>query len=308
MGIKCVQGSVTVNSGGYENVADGSLFESLPLTFTIPSPMTPSTYAWRIFDGNGTFVSSSTSATFVTSLIGAGTYTIRETVSNGTLTLTLKSNSANAGPHFARGVVTANVSDLTAFTVAGNDGITYAAGEVVLLAAQTTAADCGLYMVGKVASGTAPLTRVPDLFTGQNLKPGTTVEVSEGTQWAGSTWKAMATGTKVIGTNDPVFYPRSFRKVITLVSGTTTIGAGGGSEALFLWSTTGSTAGPASSVVVTRDTVSGTVTPTIMYACPVGSRIAGKAGTAAVAINAAVAAGTTNTADNSTVLVNVTNW
>lgn len=36
---------------------------------------------------------------------------------------------------YVRGVVFANVADLAAFTVAGNDGLTYAAGERVLLAA-----------------------------------------------------------------------------------------------------------------------------------------------------------------------------
>jgi hypothetical protein len=201
-----------------------------------------------------------------------------------------------------RGVVVANVADLAAFTVAANDGLTYTAGQRVLLAAQTTAAQCGIYVVGTVAAGVAPLTRAADLPTGASYVPGATVEVSEGDVFYGSTWKIMATGTKIVGTDDPLFYPRSYRKTITLASGTYTIGAGGGSELLFLWSTT------KSSVQATRNTAGGTLTLTTHYYVPVLSRIPGKAGTAAVAVLASVAAGTINTADNSTIDVLVENW
>ena len=80
------------------------------------------------------------------------------------------------------------------------------------------------------------------------------------------------------------------------------MGAGGGSEPLFLFSTT------KSSVQATRNTVGGTVTSTIEYATKVADRIAGKAGTGACSVMAAVAAGTVNTADTSTVDVLVQTW
>ena len=206
---------------------------------------------------------------------------------------------------YVRGVVASNISDLTAFTVASNDGITYVAGDRVLLAAQSTAAQCGIYVVGTVAAGSAPLTRAADMPAGYALPLGSIIEVGpEGTVFKNSTWKATATttGGAVIGTNDPAFYPRNFRKTVTLSAGTYTIGAGGGSEPLFLLSTTAST------VHATRDTVGGTVTTTIMYVAPVASRIAGKAGTAAVEVRSAVAAGTILNTDTSTVSVTIANW
>lgn len=209
-------------------------------------------------------------------------------------------NAMIAAPsRVVRGVVTSNVASLASFTVAGNDGLTYAEGERVLLAAQTTAAQCGVYEVGAVNAGSAPLTRAADMPTGAAVVRGGVIEVAEGTIWAGSTWKA--TGGGVIGTNDPLYYPRQFRKVVTLASGTYTIGAGGGSEPLFLLATT-------SDVQVTRDTAGGTITTTIMYVAPVASRIAGKAGTAAVEVRSAVAAGTILNTDNSTCNVCITNW
>lgn len=207
-----------------------------------------------------------------------------------------------------RGVVYSNVSDLTAFTVAADDGITYVAGDRVLLAAQSTAAQCGIYVVGTVATGTAALTRAADMPAGARIPLGTTIEVGpEGTYYKNSTWKATATttGGPLIGTNDPVFYPKVWKQTVTLAAGTYTIGAGSTAtpdEPLFLLSTTGST------VHATRDTVGGTVTTTIMYVAPVASRVAGKAGTAAVEVRSAVAAGTILNTDTSTVSVTITNW
>lgn len=201
-----------------------------------------------------------------------------------------------------RGVVTADVADLAAFTVAGNDGLTYAAGERVLLANQTTVAQIGIYVVGSVASGVAALTRAGDMPTGASYIPGSVIEVSEGTVWRGSSWKVMATGTKIVGTHDPLFYPRRWSKIVTLSSGTYTAGAGGGSEPVFLFSTT------TSDVQATRNMSGGTLTNTTHYFAPTTGRIAGKAGTAAVVVTASVAAGTINTADSSTINLSITNW
>ncbi len=206
-----------------------------------------------------------------------------------------------------RGVVPSNIADLAAFTVTGNaydDGLTYVAGDRVLLPVQTTAAQCGVYVVGTVTSTTAPLTRATDMPAALALPNGCVVEVSEGTVFRGSSWKAMSTtaGGAIIGTNDPVFYPRMYTKIVTLSSGTYTVGAGGGSEFLFLYSTT------TSSIQATRCTAGGTLTLTTHYYTPATGRIAGKAGTAAAVVTASVAAGTVNTADTSTVTVTVTNW
>lgn len=204
-----------------------------------------------------------------------------------------------AGPRCVRGVVFANVADLSAFTVAGNDGLTYTAGQRVLLTNQTTAAQNGIYVVGTVAAGSAPLTRADDFASGAAIVNGSVVEVSEGTIFAGSSWKAMCTGACVVGTDDPLFYPRVVKSTVTLVAGTVTLGSGQG---LFLFSTT------KSMVSITRNTANTTTATTGGYAAPVASRTAGKSGTGAVVVVAQAAAGTTNTADISTLDVVVTNW
>jgi hypothetical protein len=198
----------------------------------------------------------------------------------------------------ARGAVFANVSDLAAFTVASNDGLTYVAGERVLLANQTTAAQNGLYVVGTVATGTAPLTRAPEMPAAMAIVNGMIVEVSEGTLYAGSSWKAMCTGAKVVATDDPLFYPAVCKGTATLVAGTKTLGA---TEGLYLFSTTRST------VAVTLNTPN-TVTSTVTYQAAVAGRTAGKSGTAALVLQANVAAGTINTADISTLDWSCRNW
>jgi len=203
---------------------------------------------------------------------------------------------------YVRGVVTSNVADLAAFTVASNDGLTYSAGQRVLLAGQTTAAQCGVYVVGTVGGGTAALTRATDMPASMAIQNGCIVEVSEGTVWAGSTWKAMCTGAAVVGTNDPVFYPRVCKYVAkSLTNGVVTIGNGGGSEPLYLWSTT------LSSIHPTYNTPN-TITLSVALKCAAADRTAGKAGTAAIVVKAVKADATTNTADQSTVDVTVTNW
>lgn len=205
----------------------------------------------------------------------------------------------DASTRTVRGVVTANVSDLTDFTVASNDGLTYAAGQRLLLVGQTTAEECGIYVVGTVTTGAAPLTRADDFADGASIVNGCVVEVSEGTLWAGSSWKAMCTGAKVIGTDDPLFYPRSLHRTVTLVAGAYTFD---GDDALFLFSTT------KSQVTVTRNTANTSTSTTGGYAAPVASRVAGKSGTAEVLVRAEVAAGTINSADVSSLDVVITNW
>lgn len=211
-------------------------------------------------------------------------------------------NKITAPTRIVRGVVASNVADLAAFTVASNDGLTYTEGQRVFLAAQTTAAQCGIYVVGEVTAGVAPLTRAPDMPAGAPVLPGSVIEVAEGTVFAGSTWKSFGSSTGIIGTNDPVYYPRKYSKVVTLSSGTYTIGAGGGNEPLFLRSTT------LSDIQITRADTGGTVTTTIMYVAPDASLVAGKAGTAAVLVRSAVAAGTILNTDNSTLRVLISNW
>lgn len=199
-----------------------------------------------------------------------------------------------------RGVVIVNVASLAAFVVT-QDGVTYVAGDRVLLANQTTTTENGVYIVGTVA-GTAPLTRAPDMPLAYALPNGTVIEVSEGTIWAGSSWKSMSTtvGGAVIGTNDPLFYPRVCKGILTLASGTKTLGA---TEGLFIWSTT------LSVFDFNMNTPGGTTTSTVGgYGSNSAGRTAGKSGVAAATCIARVAAGTIDVANNSTVDWNCTNW
>ena len=206
---------------------------------------------------------------------------------------------AGALSYLARYAAYADVADLAAFTVL-QDGVTGVAGDIVFLANQTTAAQCGLYRIGVVAVGVAPLRRISDLPTGATYRNGCTVEVSEGTIWAGSTWKSMATGAKVVGTDDPLFYPRVCKGTATL-AGNPSVKALGATEGLFLFSTT------KSDVKTSLNTIGG-VLGTYGFSAPIADRTAGKSGTGALTIRSLDAAGTAAVADTSTVDYLVTNW
>jgi hypothetical protein len=197
-----------------------------------------------------------------------------------------------------RGVVDSNMANLAAFVVS-QDGITYAAGDIVLLCKQTTAAENGPYLVGTVST-TAPLTR-PNWWAAAKVIPlGTVFEAGyEGTLYGGSSWKSSAAKGAVVDTNDPVLYPRVVKGTATLVAGTVTLGA---TQGLWLKSTTKST------IELTRATANTCTNTTGGYASTPAANTAGIIGTAAVVIMATVAAGTINTADISSVYFQITNW
>lgn len=127
--------------------------------------------------------------------------------------------------HSVRGVVTSNVASLSAFTVATHDGLTFVEGDYVLLAKQTTASQDGIYVVGVVSVGAAPLTRASDWAASSVQPANSVVLVGEGTAWKNSRWFASVAGPVTVGTTSPAFYPER-------VKGTTvamTAGAGSGS-------------------------------------------------------------------------------
>jgi len=190
-----------------------------------------------------------------------------------------------------RAVVTANVANLAAFNVSTNtDGVTLVAGDIVLLAAQSTAAQNGPYVVGTVAVGVAPLTRPAWFAAGATVKTGFALEVGgEGTVFKNTTWKAMlAADSFVVDTADGKFYPLAVSGTATLVSGAANI------STVPVFSTK-------TNVSLRRVTASSTGS-TIEYALN-GAPTAGVIGTGSVAIIAALSNGSTNTADVSTL-----NW
>ena len=191
----------------------------------------------------------------------------------------------------ARGIATVNVASLAAFTVAGNDGITYVAGDIVFLAAQTAPAQNGPYVVGTVAVGVAPLTRPSWWATGAVLPSGISVAIGgEGTVYKNTVWQAMlAAKAFTVGTTDPVLYPRALSGTTALVLGTFTISAPilSAKTAIYLSRSVGNT--PAASAGGYHPTTGNAdgITP-------------GPIGTGQAVIEATIAAGTLNNADIST--------
>ena len=111
-----------------------------------------------------------------------------------------------SGPVFyARGASTANIAALATFTVAAVDGLTYVEGERILLKDQAAPAENGVYVVGVVAGGVAPLTRAPEMDDASELVPNMMVRVSEGTAGLDTEWTTTTNATIVVGTTALTF-------------------------------------------------------------------------------------------------------
>jgi hypothetical protein len=106
--------------------------------------------------------------------------------------------------HHVRGVSTGAIANLAAFTVA-NDDVTLAAGDRVLVKDQADAKHNGIYVVGTVATGTAPLTRATDWDTATELKQGTLVHVAEGTAGSNTYWQITGDFPATVGTTHQHF-------------------------------------------------------------------------------------------------------
>lgn len=196
----------------------------------------------------------------------------------------------------ATNIVNGNIADRSAYTVAAatnrNDNVANVEGDVVLLVGQTTAAENGLYVVGAVSGGTAPLTRSAKMASGSTLSD-VTVEIQQGAIYAKTKWFNTA-NAPVIGTTDPAFMPEAVTVTAALVAGTVTV------------TTIPVLSATRSGISATRQATGGTVTTTIMYVVN-GAPTPGVLGTATFAVMAAVAAGTIQNADTSTLKITVTN-
>jgi hypothetical protein len=175
------------------------------------------------------------------------------------------------------------------------DGLTYVAGQRVLLVGQTTKSQNGVYVVGVVAAGAAPLTRPADFATGAVVPSGRVVQVSEGTLFSNSEWKITTTGNITVDTTSFDMYPREVTQQLALVAGTTTI-----SNVPILSAT--------KSNFISIRTTAATSTLTVGGYQVVGTITPGIVGTASVTVDATVAAGTINVADVSTLNITVLNW
>lgn len=217
---------------------------------------------------------------------GVGTLTVvGEDVGFQPNALTDAFKARNVGP-------AANVANLAAFTVAGNDGITNVAGDVVYLYAQTNPVENGPYVVGGVAAGVAPLTRPTWWASGSTIGAGQVVDVAAGTDFSGTQWKAFALAPFVVDAADPDVKPLFVALRTTLVAGTVTI------TTVPIRSATNSQIG------IRRVTPIGTAL-TVEYNW--SALTPGPFGTASLTVEAQIAAGTINVADASVLNVSITN-
>ena len=125
-----------------------------------------------------------------------------------------------------RGVAVGNINLGAAniLLVAGglaNDGITnWVAGNRVLCALQTTAAQNGPYVISNVNANIAVLVRPPDWQTGQVVPAGQVFEVSEGTLYANTTWKILGSGNVTVDTtNVTTLYPKTLKGFVANANG-----------------------------------------------------------------------------------------
>ena len=223
-------------------------------------------------------------------------------VSTATYTIVASASKPIGIVHRARGVSAANNESLTAFVgVTGGtprDGVTYVQGDVILLTGQTSKLQNGLYVVGVVATGTAPLTRAVDFASGTVFDKGNNpvCEVGpEGTLFGSTLWKITTTGAITVDTTNHDWFPRQVTQSITLVAGTKTV-----TNVPILSATL-------SNFLASRTTANTSTATTGGYN-PVGAVIPGIVGTASLVFDATVAAGTINAADISTLALTIINF
>ncbi len=106
--------------------------------------------------------------------------------------------------HPVRGASTADVPDLSACSTT-MDGLTLVATDRVLLKNQSTGSQNGIYVVGTVGTGTAPLTRAADFDAAAEVKPGTLIAVAAGTAGANTIWQLTNTTAPTIGSTTLTF-------------------------------------------------------------------------------------------------------
>ena len=97
-----------------------------------------------------------------------------------------------------------DVPGLAAFTVL-TDGVTLVENDRVLLTEQTIPLENGIYDVGIVAAGLAPLTRSSDLNVSAELVASLFVAVEEGTTEKNTLWQLTSNNPLTIGVSDQVW-------------------------------------------------------------------------------------------------------
>lgn len=127
--------------------------------------------------------------------------------------------------HTVRNLVLTNIASLASYTVAAaaaNDNVSggNVANDRVLLVGQTTPSQNGIYIVGTVSGGVAPLTRATDWLSTAVLPMGSTVAVNAGAIWANTKWFASVTSDITVGATAPAFCPESYSVITVAMTGT----------------------------------------------------------------------------------------
>jgi hypothetical protein len=218
------------------------------------------------------------------------------------------------------GSLTGTLTQATATAIGTADGVTLAVGDTVLIPGATVgasagdlvnAADAGPWVISVIGTGTVKGVLVrPSWWQPGTPLAGQNFTVSEGTIYAGTTWKSFAIkGTVSDSTGvDPALYPQAVTQAVTLAASFITV-----------------TNVPIRSLTTTQiafqPTNAAGTTTTVQYrtglyssggaATVIGPMqiASGVVGTATVSITATVAAGTTSaTPDTSTGLLTIANW
>jgi len=218
------------------------------------------------------------------------------------ITITANPTESNSGFEVigVRNVVTENVANLSQFntgTTSPNDMVANVAGDAVLLVGQSSADQNGPYTVGTVdVEGYASLTRLTS-WSGTKTPESSEFRVRHGQKYAGTVWRSFKGASFLIGTDDPVLYPESFRTSLTLVSGT--------GESSGLWIFGESYVGDVPSVVTCGLYPSGSVESTYRHTV---AAVTPGAGTGSVMFGAYTSSGEINSLDESTLSLEVHNW
>jgi len=111
---------------------------------------------------------------------------------------------ARASVYAVRGVTTSNLSSFAGISTTF-DGLTLVAGDRILVAAQSTPAEGGIYVVGTVTTGTATWTRAADFATGAVIPNGSIFCVDAGTIGANRIYKLTNAGTITVNSTGLTF-------------------------------------------------------------------------------------------------------
>lgn len=217
-------------------------------------------------------------------------------VRNGRVRAVITSLAANT---VVDGVMTADADG----ALGTQDGVTdLAVGDEVLIQAGTTnldnAEEAGPYVITALGGVSDPfvLTRPSWWAHDAELRPGSTIEVDEGTLYGGSTWKSFCAKDEAVGTDAPDLYPDYVAQQVTLAAGASTI-----ANVPIL---------SASKVVMSPTLIGGTpAATTTNYEKKLSSGVtAGVLGTASIIIEAQSVAGTIVNTDVSVLNVGIRNW